>query len=36
MLEFARNLHREGSGVVESAIQAAHLRLRPILMTRER
>jgi hydrophobe/amphiphile efflux-1 (HAE1) family protein len=33
IVEFARNLHREGSGVVESAIQAAHLRLRPILMT---
>ncbi len=33
IVEFARNLHHDGSGVVESAVQAAQLRLRPILMT---
>jgi multidrug efflux pump len=33
IVEFARNLHHEGRGVAESAVEAAHLRLRPILMT---
>ena len=33
IVEFARNLHIEGRTVFEAAIEAAHLRLRPILMT---
>jgi len=33
IVEFARNLHFEGRTTVEAAIEAAHLRLRPILMT---
>ena len=33
IVEFARNLHGEGRTMVEAAIEAAHLRLRPILMT---
>jgi multidrug efflux pump len=33
IVEFARNLHHEGLDVEQSAVQAAHLRLRPILMT---
>ena len=34
IVEFARELHeREGMGVVQAAIQAARLRLRPIVMT---
>jgi multidrug efflux pump len=33
IVEFARNLQREGRTAVEAAIEAAHLRLRPILMT---
>ena len=33
IVEFARNLHNEGRTVIEAAIEAAHLRLRPILMT---
>jgi HAE1 family hydrophobic/amphiphilic exporter-1 len=33
IVEFAEQLQRRGSGLVESAIQAARLRLRPILMT---
>ncbi|WP_432378076.1 multidrug efflux RND transporter permease subunit [Duganella sp. P38] len=33
IVEYARQLHAEGKGLVESAIEAARLRLRPILMT---
>ncbi len=33
IVEFAVQLHGEGKGVVESALEAARLRLRPILMT---
>jgi multidrug efflux pump len=33
IVEFARNLHFEGRTTLEAAIEAAHLRLRPILMT---
>ena len=33
IVEFARNLHAEGKSLVDAAIEAAHLRLRPILMT---
>jgi HAE1 family hydrophobic/amphiphilic exporter-1 len=33
IVEFAEQLQRRGLGLVESAVQAARLRLRPILMT---
>ena len=33
IIEFAKELHAQGKGVVESVLQAAHLRFRPILMT---
>jgi multidrug efflux pump len=33
IVEFARELERQGRPLVEAAIEAAHLRLRPILMT---
>jgi multidrug efflux pump len=33
IVEFARNLQREGLSIVDAALEAAHLRLRPILMT---
>jgi hydrophobe/amphiphile efflux-1 (HAE1) family protein len=33
IVEFAAVLHREGKGLVESAVEAARLRLRPIIMT---
>lgn len=33
IVEFARQLHAEGKGLLESAVTAARLRLRPILMT---
>jgi hydrophobe/amphiphile efflux-1 (HAE1) family protein len=33
IVEFARDLEEEGMGIVEAAIEACHLRLRPILMT---
>jgi len=33
IVEFARDLEREGRGIVEAAIEAARIRLRPILMT---
>ena len=33
IVEFARQLHDEGKGLLESAVEAARLRLRPILMT---
>ena len=32
-IEFAKDLQAEGKGVVESALTAAHLRFRPIVMT---
>jgi HAE1 family hydrophobic/amphiphilic exporter-1/multidrug efflux pump len=33
IVEFAKELHERGMGVVEAALQAARMRLRPILMT---
>jgi multidrug efflux pump len=33
IVEFARDLERQGRGIVEAAIEASRLRLRPILMT---
>jgi multidrug efflux pump len=33
IVEFARDLEDEGKGIVEAAIEASRLRLRPILMT---
>jgi HAE1 family hydrophobic/amphiphilic exporter-1 len=33
IIEFARNRRAEGAGIVEAAMEAARLRLRPILMT---
>jgi len=33
IVEFARQLHKQGLSVREAALQAAHLRLRPIIMT---
>ncbi|MBJ6922915.1 efflux RND transporter permease subunit, partial [Vibrio cholerae] len=33
IVEFAKQLREQGNGVVQSAVQAAKLRLRPILMT---
>src|SRR5690606_32148206 len=33
IVEFAKQLHEEGKGLLESAVEAARLRLRPILMT---
>ena len=33
IVEFAEQLRQQGAGVVEAAVEAAHLRLRPILMT---
>ena len=33
IIEFAKDLHAEGRSVVEAAVEAAKLRLRPILMT---
>jgi multidrug efflux pump len=33
IIEFAKDLHARGMGVVEAVLQAAHLRFRPILMT---
>ncbi len=33
IIEFAKDLQASGKGVVESAIEAAHLRFRPIIMT---
>jgi HAE1 family hydrophobic/amphiphilic exporter-1/multidrug efflux pump len=33
IVEFARELHQRGRSVVEAALEAARLRLRPILMT---
>ena len=33
IVEFARDLEHQGMGIVEAALEASHLRLRPILMT---
>ncbi len=33
IVEFARELEHQGRGTVEAALEASHLRLRPILMT---
>jgi multidrug efflux pump len=33
IVEFAVKLHEEGKGIVEAAVEASRLRLRPILMT---
>jgi multidrug efflux pump subunit AcrB len=33
IVEFAKELHDRGTGVVEAALEAARMRLRPILMT---
>ncbi len=33
IIEFARQLHEEGMGLVEATLEACRLRLRPILMT---
>ncbi len=33
IVEFAKALHEDGMGLIESAIQAARLRFRPIIMT---
>ena len=33
IIEFAKQLREQGMGLVEAAVQAARLRLRPILMT---
>ncbi|MEN8165364.1 MAG: efflux RND transporter permease subunit, partial [Acidobacteriota bacterium] len=33
IVEFAKQLHEEGQSVLEAALNAAHLRFRPILMT---
>jgi multidrug efflux pump len=33
IVEFAKDAHNAGKGVIESVIEAAHIRLRPILMT---
>jgi len=33
IVEFAREIHAQGKGVIEATLEAARLRLRPILMT---
>ncbi len=33
IIEFAKDLHAEGMGLVEATLKAVHLRFRPILMT---
>jgi multidrug efflux pump len=33
IIEFAKDLHAQGKSLVDSVLQAAHLRFRPILMT---
>ena len=33
IIEFAKDLQAQGKGVIESALSAAHLRFRPIIMT---
>ena len=33
IIEFAKDLQAQGKGIIESALEAAHLRFRPIVMT---
>ncbi|MCW0038534.1 efflux RND transporter permease subunit, partial [Acinetobacter baumannii] len=33
IVEFAKDLQAEGKGLIEAALEAAHLRFRPIIMT---
>jgi multidrug efflux pump len=33
IIEFAKDLHEKGMGLVEATLEAVHMRLRPILMT---
>jgi len=33
IIEFAKDLQAQGKGIIESALEAAHLRFRPIIMT---
>src|ERR1035441_8460168 len=33
IIEFAKDLQAQGKGLIEATLEAAHLRLRPILMT---
>ncbi|MGB4584458.1 MAG: efflux RND transporter permease subunit, partial [Rhodoferax sp.] len=33
IIEFAKDLQAQGKSVIESALEAAHLRFRPIIMT---
>jgi multidrug efflux pump len=33
IIEFAKDLHAQGKGLIEATLQAVHLRFRPILMT---
>ena len=33
IIEFAKDLHAQGKGLIEATLEAVHLRLRPILMT---
>jgi HAE1 family hydrophobic/amphiphilic exporter-1/multidrug efflux pump len=33
IVEFAKDAYTAGKGIIESVIEAAHIRLRPILMT---
>ena len=33
IIEFAKDLHAQGMGLIEATLQACHLRFRPILMT---
>ena len=33
IIEFAKDLHAQGKDVIEAVLEAAHLRLRPIIMT---
>lgn len=33
IIEFAKDLQAEGKGIIEAALEAAHLRFRPIIMT---
>ena len=33
IIEFAKDLQAQGKGLVEAALEAAHLRFRPIIMT---
>jgi multidrug efflux pump len=33
IVEFAKELHEQGKGIVEAAVEACRMRLRPIIMT---